>query len=67
MNNNTSDTREVRMKYNVVFASGRRFDNMTPAEFYVFFHGYHGLDYTVYNKQGVIVGPFDPSGKFIGQ
>ena len=55
------------MKYNVVFASGRRLDNMTPAEFYVFLHGYHALDYTVYDKQGAVVGPFSPSGKFVGQ
>lgn len=55
------------MKYDVVFTSGRRFDNMTPAEFYTFFHNYHGLDYTVYDNHGVIVGPFDSSGKFIGQ
>lgn len=55
------------MKYNVVFTSGKRLDNMTPAEFYVFFHGYHALDYTVYDGKGTIIGPFSPSGKFIGQ
>lgn len=55
------------MKYDVVFASGRRLDNMTPAEFYVFLHDYHGTDYTVYNKQGAIIGPYAPSGKFVGQ
>lgn len=55
------------MKYNVVFASGRRLDNMTPAEFYVFFHDYNALDYTVYDNHGTIVGPFKPSGEFVGQ
>lgn len=54
------------MKYNIVFASGRKIDNMTPAEFYTFFHSYHGLDYTVYNQKGAIVGPFDSKGQFVG-
>lgn len=54
------------MKYNIVFASGRKMDNMTPAEFYTFFHSYHGLDYTVYNQKGTIVGPFDSKGQFVG-
>ena len=54
------------MKYNIVFSSGRKMDNMTPAEFYTFFHSYNGLDYTIYDQKGNIIGPFDSKGKFIG-
>lgn len=56
-----------KSKYNVVFSNGKRFENMTKAEFYMFFHSYSGLDYTVYDMAGNVVGPFDSKNNFIGE
>ena len=55
------------MKYDVIFANGKRFEKMTPEEFYMFFHGYSGLDYAVYNQQGILVGTHNTKGEFIGK
>lgn len=55
------------MKYNIVFANGKQFNNMTSEEFYVFFHGYSGLDYAAYDGQGKLVGPYNAKGEFIGK
>jgi hypothetical protein len=55
------------MKYDVIFEDGHTLKDMSDAEFYMFFHSYHGLDYAVYDKHGVLQGPFDPKNNFIGK
>jgi hypothetical protein len=55
------------MKYDVAFSNGRVFKNMSEAEFYMFFHTYHGLDYAVYDNNKVLQGPFDSNNNFVGE